>query len=71
MAELTEQQQQLLTVKGFIRRYLQIYWQEELNQRQAYERTEQEYLEIVGRRKYASFESFRPTMYRHLRDNNG
>ena len=68
MAELQPHQLELLTTQGFVRRYFRHYTSAPgLTQREAYQLTEIEHHAITGRHRYASFESFKPTMYRHLK----
>jgi hypothetical protein len=67
--QLTPQQAALLTASGFVQAFLQKYWNNKpnLTQREAYEIVEQHYQAITGTTRYRDFESFKPTLYRHLK----
>ena len=53
----------MMTREGFF----ELFWEEVgkgLTYKEAYERVEGEHVEVLGRRRYASFESFRVGLYR-------
>jgi hypothetical protein len=58
----------ILTTEGFIRYFFQMIRDNPaITQTDAYEKTEKEYEEITGRRKYSGFDSFRQIKKRYLR----
>jgi len=59
---------QLVSVSGFIARYMQ-HLSSDITQQQAYEFTEQEYELYFGRRRYSCYDSFRQVKNRKLKAN--
>ena len=60
---------QLLTVEGFIKKYLE-FQEEKITHRKAYEKTEKVFNDLFGKRKYKNFESFRQVRDRYLKEAN-
>lgn len=66
--EITERVLKLATRAGFF----ELFWEEVgkgLTYRRAYELVEGEHAGVFGRRRYASYESFRTGLYRKRGDN--
>lgn len=59
---------QLVSVDGFIRRYMQ-HLSGDLTQQQAYDMTESEYNKCFGKTRYSSYDSFRQVKNRKLKTN--
>lgn len=57
MHTATQNPHELLTIPGFLALFDKMY-KESANQKEAYEKTETEYVKMYRRRRYANFESF-------------
>lgn len=63
---ITEKEKQLLTKVGFIHRFYH-HLHSSKSHREAYEKTEDDYLLLLGCSKYSSFESFKVVLWRYNR----
>jgi len=59
---------QMLTTDGFIRYFFKIIRENPLmTQTDAYEKTEQVYQDLIGKRRFSGFDSFRQVKKRYLK----
>ena len=63
---LTDEQLKVLTRKGFAARYMFFITICD-SYKEAYEKVEDEYEEILGEQKYSSYDSFRKTLTRKIK----